>query len=210
VAATSLADWNRPIGQGALRVGIGGVRGVDVGVGRAGVHDVDGDAARSAGEPAGEAGGAAEPFHALNFVHHLHGAVLCYEVRRGDVGLVVGEPQRDRRSDPAAAAGHRDKADRLHDRAGRRHVHPSTAGIRDLLAGERRASTETLRDRLARGQADGDVPLGADIGALTGYVSTVQFGLSMQARDGATREELSAVVDCAMAALDPASVRPSV
>jgi hypothetical protein len=34
-------------------------------------------------------------------------------------------------------------------------------------------------------------------------VSTVQFGMSVQARDGATREELSAVVDRAMAALGP-------
>jgi hypothetical protein len=79
---------------------------------------------------------------------------------------------------------------------------PSTAGIRDFLAEERRAATETLRDRLARGQADGDVPPGADIGALAGCVSTVQFGMSVQARDGATRAELTAVVECAMAALD--------
>ncbi|WP_219416161.1 TetR/AcrR family transcriptional regulator [Pseudonocardia nigra] len=79
---------------------------------------------------------------------------------------------------------------------------PSTAGIRDFLAEQRRASTAAVRDRLARGQAEGDVPPGADIAALAAYLSSVHFGLSLQARDGAGRAELSAVVDCAMAAWD--------
>jgi hypothetical protein len=65
-----------------------------------------------------------------------------------------------------------------------------------------------VRDRLARGQADGDVPPGADIDALAAYVSTVQFGMSLQARDGATREALSAVVDRAMVAVEHL-VRPT-
>jgi AcrR family transcriptional regulator len=76
---------------------------------------------------------------------------------------------------------------------------PSTAGIRDFLAEQRRASTATVRDRLARGQADGDVPSGADTGALAAYVMSVQYGLSLQARDGAGRDELSAVVGCVLA-----------
>jgi hypothetical protein len=79
---------------------------------------------------------------------------------------------------------------------------PSTAGIRDFLAEQRRSATAAVRDRLARGQADGDVPPGADIDALAAYVSTVQFGMSLQARDGATSEELSAVVDRAMVAVE--------
>jgi AcrR family transcriptional regulator len=79
---------------------------------------------------------------------------------------------------------------------------PSTAGIRDFLAEQRRAATAEVRDRLVRGQADGDVPPGADIGALAAFVSSVQFGMSLQARDGATRQDLSAVVDQAMMALD--------
>jgi AcrR family transcriptional regulator len=85
---------------------------------------------------------------------------------------------------------------------------PSTAGIRDFLAEQRRASTAEVRDRLARGQADGDVPSGADIDALAAFVSSVQFGMSLQARDGATRQELSTVVDQAMVALDR-SARPT-
>jgi hypothetical protein len=59
-----------------------------------------------------------------------------------------------------------------------------------------------VRDRFVRGQADGDVPPGADIDALTAYVSSVQLGMSLQSRGGATRQELSAVVDQSMVALE--------
>ena len=77
---------------------------------------------------------------------------------------------------------------------------PGTEGIRDFLAEQRRASTAEVRARLVRGQSEGDVPPGADVDALATYVSSVQFGMSLQARDGVTRAELSAVVDVAMAA----------
>ncbi|HYH28881.1 MAG TPA: TetR/AcrR family transcriptional regulator [Pseudonocardia sp.] len=73
---------------------------------------------------------------------------------------------------------------------------PSTAGIRDFLTEQRRAGTAAVRERLVRGQADGDVPPGADTGALAAYVMSVQYGLSLQARDGAGRAELDTVVDC--------------
>lgn len=79
---------------------------------------------------------------------------------------------------------------------------PSTAGIRDFLAEQRRAATAAVQERLERGQADGDLPAGADTGALAAYVMSVQFGLSLQARDGATRDELDTVVDCVLAGWD--------
>jgi AcrR family transcriptional regulator len=79
---------------------------------------------------------------------------------------------------------------------------PSTEGIRDFLAELRRQGTAAVRERLARGQTDGDVPPGADVGALAAYVMSVQFGLSVHARDGATREELDTVVGCAVAGWD--------
>jgi AcrR family transcriptional regulator len=79
---------------------------------------------------------------------------------------------------------------------------PSTEGIRDFLAEQRRAGTGAVQERLARGQADGDVPPGAATGALAAYVMSVQYGLSLQARDGATREQLDAVVDCVLAGWD--------
>jgi AcrR family transcriptional regulator len=79
---------------------------------------------------------------------------------------------------------------------------PSTQGIRDFLAEQRRASTAEVRARLARGRSDGDLSPDTDVDALAAYVSSVQFGMSLQARDGASRESLSSVVDLAMAAWD--------
>ncbi|GAA5111429.1 TetR/AcrR family transcriptional regulator [Pseudonocardia adelaidensis] len=81
---------------------------------------------------------------------------------------------------------------------------PSTQGIRDFLAEQRRAGTEAVRERLVRGQADGDVPPDADTGALAAYVMSVQFGLSLHARDGATRDQLDAVVDHTLAGWEAA------
>lgn len=76
---------------------------------------------------------------------------------------------------------------------------PSTEGIRDFLAEQRRAGAAAVQERLDRGRADGDVPPDADTGALAAYVMSVQYGLSLHARDGATREELDTVVDCMLA-----------
>jgi AcrR family transcriptional regulator len=79
---------------------------------------------------------------------------------------------------------------------------PSTEGVRDFLAEQRRASTAAVRERLRAGRDAGDVPLGVDTGALADYVSSVQFGMSLQARDGAGAAELSAVVDHAVLACE--------
>ena len=75
--------------------------------------------------------------------------------------------------------------------------------VREFLADRRRDMQATIRDRLARGVADGDLtapPAGLD--AMARYYTTVVQGLSIQARDGATRDELETVVTCAMAAWD--------
>ncbi|MGI5125474.1 TetR/AcrR family transcriptional regulator [Pseudonocardia sp. CA-107938] len=75
---------------------------------------------------------------------------------------------------------------------------PSSQGIHDFLAEARRATTEAVRERFARGIADGDLPPDADPAALATYVTTVQYGMSLQARDGADRATLFAVVERAM------------
>lgn len=73
------------------------------------------------------------------------------------------------------------------------------AVFRDLT--ERRGQTQVLiRQRLKQGIAAGDIPTGTDIGAVAAFYTTVLHGLSLQARDGAPRKQLSAVVDCAMKA----------
>ena len=75
--------------------------------------------------------------------------------------------------------------------------------IREFLADLRRDQLTTIKDRLARGVTDGDLiapPAGLD--AIARYYTTVMQGLSIQARDGATRADLEAVITCAMAAWD--------
>jgi AcrR family transcriptional regulator len=73
--------------------------------------------------------------------------------------------------------------------------------VREFLADRRRDMHATIRDRLARGVAEGEFPAPvAGLDAVARYYTTVVEGLSIQARDGATRGELEAVITCAMAA----------
>jgi AcrR family transcriptional regulator len=78
----------------------------------------------------------------------------------------------------------------------------ANAGVRELLAENRRQTLADLAERVERGIEAGDVPPGADAQALAGFYGTVLQGLSIQARDGASRDALQAVVDGAMAAWD--------
>jgi hypothetical protein len=79
---------------------------------------------------------------------------------------------------------------------------PENASVRDYLAQCRRSGQDALQRRLERGIAGGDLPPGTDTAALAAYYTAVLQGLSIQARDGASRETLGAIVDCAMAAWD--------
>jgi AcrR family transcriptional regulator len=79
---------------------------------------------------------------------------------------------------------------------------PKTEGIRDHLAERRRGIYTQVKARLDRAVADGDLPAGTDTGLLTDYLTTVLNGMSTRARDGASRAELLAVADAAMAAWD--------
>jgi AcrR family transcriptional regulator len=75
--------------------------------------------------------------------------------------------------------------------------------VREFLADRRRDMLSAIKDRLARGVSDGDLtapPAGLD--AIARYYTTVVQGLSIQARDGATRADLEAIIACAMAAWD--------
>jgi AcrR family transcriptional regulator len=82
---------------------------------------------------------------------------------------------------------------------------PHNESVRAYLSGLRRQTVEAIRDRLKRGMAEGDVPPHADVDALAAYYNTVLEGLSMQARDGTSRETMHAIIDCALAAWDAAA-----
>jgi AcrR family transcriptional regulator len=73
----------------------------------------------------------------------------------------------------------------------------------DHLHGIRQEGPKIIRQRLARGVADGDVPASAPVSDMASFYSTVMHGLALRARDGASREALLAAVDAAMAAWDP-------
>lgn len=82
--------------------------------------------------------------------------------------------------------------------------------VREFLADIRRSQFTAIRDRLARGVADGDLDMpDARLDAVARYYTTVVQGLSVQARDGADRAELEAVIGCAMAGWDRLTSPPS-
>lgn len=76
-------------------------------------------------------------------------------------------------------------------------------GVREFLAGLRHDMFAAIRDRLARGIADGELTASpANLDAIARYYTTVVQGLSVQARDGVSRLDLEAVITCAVAAWD--------
>lgn len=66
------------------------------------------------------------------------------------------------------------------------------------LARNRAESRARMRERIERGIAQGDVPAGTDAGALADFYATIVTGMSMQARDGATRAGMMETVRRAM------------
>lgn len=74
--------------------------------------------------------------------------------------------------------------------------------VRQYVAEYRRNTISMLQDRLRQGIEDGDVPPDTDIAAISAFFTTVLHGLSIQAHDGASREELDDVASAAMAAWD--------
>jgi AcrR family transcriptional regulator len=79
---------------------------------------------------------------------------------------------------------------------------PANKGIEDFLREQRSLREKLIRQRLQRGVAKGDMPRGADVGALVSFYTSVVDGMAIRARDGASRKTLNAIVDCAMAAWD--------
>jgi AcrR family transcriptional regulator len=86
---------------------------------------------------------------------------------------------------------------------------PEGASVRAHLARLRRNGQLALQRRLEQGIVDGDLPEGADTAALAAFYTTVLHGLSLQARDGTSREGLHAIADAAMAAWDSLVAPPA-
>ncbi|GAB3557896.1 AcrR family transcriptional regulator [Actinopolyspora lacussalsi] len=73
--------------------------------------------------------------------------------------------------------------------------------VRSRLAEIRHNDKQRLRERFERAIAAADLPAETDPAALASYVATVQHGIAVQARSGATRQELRTMVDLALAGI---------
>lgn len=74
--------------------------------------------------------------------------------------------------------------------------------LHELMRCERAVNLDRLKARLGRAVQEGELPASADIHALARFVQSVQFGMSILARDGATRDELEAVARLSMEGWD--------
>jgi AcrR family transcriptional regulator len=77
-----------------------------------------------------------------------------------------------------------------------------TQTVREELIQGRLGMIEKLQARLKRGQHDGDVPARTDTKAVATFFATVQQGMSIQARDGATCTTLGAIAWAALVGWD--------
>lgn len=73
-------------------------------------------------------------------------------------------------------------------------------GLRTLVRGSRAAGLNQLKARLDRAVTEGEIAPNAATGRIARFYLCVQQGMSIQARDGATPEELAEVAEAAMAA----------
>jgi AcrR family transcriptional regulator len=79
---------------------------------------------------------------------------------------------------------------------------PANKNVEEFMRDQRSLRETVIRQRLRRGVAEGDVPAGADVDALASFYTSIVDGMSIRARDGASRKTLRAIVDYAMAAWD--------
>lgn len=75
-------------------------------------------------------------------------------------------------------------------------------GLGEIVRQARGVTRERLLARIAEGVSAGEIARTADIHGLACFVQTVQNGMSILARDGATRQELEAVAAVGMAGWD--------
>ncbi|NYJ10049.1 AcrR family transcriptional regulator [Rhizobium leguminosarum] len=72
-------------------------------------------------------------------------------------------------------------------------------GVADHVAALRRQSLSGFAARIERGIRDGDLKAGTNAGALARFVAAIVQGMSVQARDGASLEELLDIATLAIA-----------
>jgi len=83
------------------------------------------------------------------------------------------------------------------------HVGDTSPTVRHELVRRRAKPVSDLAECFARGIATGEVPPDAPLHAIAAYFVTVQQGMSIQARDGATQADLEVIARAALAAWQP-------
>lgn len=84
------------------------------------------------------------------------------------------------------------------------------AELGELVRSARAGTLESLQARVERAIGEGELPASTNVRALSRFVQTVQNGMSILARDGASWEELDAVADIAMSGWDARIAKPMV
>jgi AcrR family transcriptional regulator len=84
----------------------------------------------------------------------------------------------------------------------------TSSGVQEHLRQFRLRTQRSIARRLRQGVAQGDVPADANLAALASFYTAFLHGLSIQARDGASRASLLATVDGAMSAWDGLGASP--
>ncbi|MBD5418026.1 MAG: TetR/AcrR family transcriptional regulator [Desulfovibrio sp.] len=83
------------------------------------------------------------------------------------------------------------------------NISPAETEIIAAIREMRMTTKAMFADRLARAVAEGQLPAGTDVAALAGALNALLEGLSLQARDGLSREELAAMAARAVHLLPP-------
>ena len=80
------------------------------------------------------------------------------------------------------------------------HLPPHLRTVADFTKGVRKLSEQALASRLRKGVSDGDLPPETNVKELAAYFGAVICGMAVQARDGASRNQLLAIGRVAMRA----------
>jgi AcrR family transcriptional regulator len=80
------------------------------------------------------------------------------------------------------------------------HLPPSLNSVRDMMARHRQLGQAALMARIQRGIDEGDVPPDTNAETLAAFYSAFSRGMAVLARDGASCDQLTAIVEIAMKA----------
>ena len=143
-------------------------------------------------------------------------AVERYQSRRGETCKYCEEPTAREAIEKLLRFLAEELCGNGHPRGCLLQMAEATAGessekLKAALQAKRMSSRAMMKARIERGIREGDVPGGTDATALTDFYVTIIAGLSMRARDGASRKSLLATVDNAMRLWPtrPGSVSPA-